>query len=330
MAVTQIFRRGDSQGQKPLLSRRVSTMLVCLLLASSAWLLHALSKQYTTVQRVQVVYMNLPADKLLSSNLPDSVDAELRGSGFTLLTWKLGRIPGVLELDVRLARRNVRGDLALLTNISNLRLRSSFGRGASVVRVHPDTIALSFSPRVSRKVPVRAVVSVSPAPQFQLADSISTDPAFVVISGSAEMVNRISYVTTEPRSYDAIDKNVEETVPLQLSGTARQLSVQPASVKLNVKVDKFTEARITIPVTAINVPPGTTLKTIPDKAELVFLVPLSEYGSISANQFRVVADYKNITPGRSTIPLTIVRRPLSVRNLRTEPERVEYIISLRE
>lgn len=326
MTVINIFRRGDSQGQKPLLSRRVSTMLVCLLLSSAAWLLHALSKQYTAVHRVPVVYMNLPADKMLSSNLPDSVDAELRGSGFTLLTWKLGRIPGVLELDVRLARRNVRGDLALLTNISNLRLHSSFGRGASVVRVHPDTIALSFSPRVARKVPVRALVSVTPAPQFQLADSVVTDPAFVVISGSAEMVNRVDYVTTEPRSYNGISKNVEETVPLLLNGTARQLSVQPSSVKLTIKVDKFTEGRITLPVTAVNVPPGTTLKTIPDKVELIFLVPLSEYSSITASQFRVVADYKNITPGRSTIPLTIVRRPLSVRNLRTEPERAEYII----
>lgn len=326
MTIKGLFRRGDSEGQKPLLSRRVSTLLVCLLLSATAWLLQALSKEYTLMQRVPVTYINLPSDRLLSNQLPDSVDAELRGSGFTLLTIKLGRDPGILELDVRTARQNRRGDLALLTNINSLRLRSSFGRGAKVVRVFPDTIALSFSARVSRKVPVRPVVSATPAPQFQLADSIRCEPGWVTISGSAEMVNAIRVINTEARIYTGLEKDVDELVPLVLSGTARQLTVSPAAVNVKVKVGQFTEGRFTIPVTAVNTLPGATLKTIPDKVDVVFLVPLSEYSRIKPDQFRVVADYKNISSTRSTLPLTVVRRPVFVRNLRTEPERVEYII----
>jgi hypothetical protein len=326
VTITRIFRRGDSEGQKPLLSRRVSTLLVCLLLSATAWLLQALSKEYTSVQRVPVKYINLPSDRLLSSELPDSVDAELRGSGFNLLTWKLGRDPGTLELDVRTARQNRRGDLALLTHINSLRLRSSFGRGARVVRVFPDTIALSFSPRVTRKVPVRILASATPAPQFQLADSIRCEPAWVTISGAAELVNSITTIHTEPRVYSGLEKDVNELVPLTLNGTARQLTVSPAAVKLSIKVGQFTEGRFTIPVTPVNTPPGATLKTIPDKVDVVFLVPLNEYSRITPDQFRVVADYKNISSTRTTLPLSVVRRPLSVRNLRTEPERVEFII----
>jgi hypothetical protein len=326
VTIKGLFRRGDSEGQKPLLSRRVSTLLVCVLLSAMAWLLQALSKEYTLVQRVPVTYINLPSDRLLSNQLPDSVDAELRGSGFTLLTLKLGRNPGVLELDVRTARQNRRGDLALLTNITSLRLRSSFGRGAKVVHVFPDTIALSFSARVSRKVPVRPVVSATPAPLFQLADSIQCEPAWVTISGSAEMVNAIRVIHTEPRVYNDLERDVDELVPLVLSGTARQLTVSPGAVKVRVKVGQFTEGRFSIPVTTVNTPPGATLNTIPDKVDVVFLVPLSEYNRITPDQFRVVADYKNISSTRSTLPLTVVRRPVYVRNLRIEPGRVEYII----
>lgn len=327
MAVAKLIRRGDSQGQKPLLSRRVSTMLVCLLLSCTAWLLQALSKEYTTVLRVPVTYMNLPVDRFIAGGLPDSVDTELSGSGFTLLTWQMGRTPGILQLDMRQARRNVRGDFTLLTNSNNRRLTSNFGRGARVVRVSPDTIAFSYAPRITRRVPIRPMVTVSLASQFQLADSVRTDPAFVEISGPAEVVNRIAFIPTEARVFSGLDKDITESIALLLTGQARQLIVKPTTVNVSIKVGQFTEGRFLLPVIPINVPPGVNLKTIPDKVTVVFQVPLSEYHRIRPDQFRVVADYKTITSGLTTLRLNVVRRPLVVRSLHTEPERVGFLIS---
>lgn len=324
MAVKQKIQHGITWRWP--LNRRFSSFLVCLLLSAMAWLLQALSKEYKAIHRIPIEYANLPADRLVTGGLPDSVDAELRGSGFALLTWRLGRDPGTLLLDVRQAKRNASGNLALLTNLQTNQLNSSFGRGAHIVRIMPDTIAISYAPRVTRRVPVRPRVTVTTAPQFQIVDSIRAEPAFVEISGAVESVNAITFIETEPRAYSGLNKTRVENVPLNLSGELRQLEVKPKTVTLTLKAGKYTEGRFLLPVVPVHTPSGVDLKTIPDKVEVIFQVPLADYKNIRPDQFRVVADYSHIFQGQPTLKLDIVRSPLLVRNIRLEPERVDYLL----
>ena len=106
----------DTERKANFFSRRVSVYLICLLFAGLFWVLHSLSKEYTITIRVPVSYSYLPEQKLIAVDLPDSVDATVIGSGFTIFTFQFVKYSSVLDFDAREARSLGKGDFALATN----------------------------------------------------------------------------------------------------------------------------------------------------------------------------------------------------------------------
>jgi hypothetical protein len=298
---------------------------VCLLLSAFFWILHALSKEYILTIRVPLAYSHLPDQGLVAVEMPDSIDVEVSGSGFTIFAYRWTNAAGPLELDVRKARPLGGGDYALATYTRG-RLEGTVGHGLRMLRAMPDSIILSFAGRVEKQVPVRPKVSVTCAPMFRLGDSVRTEPAFVTISGAESLVKRISFIETEPKVYNDLDQSVNEPVRLVLPGDVTQVAVKPAEVNLIVPVGKYTEKKMSVPVESINVPPNVVLKTFPDKVDVLFQVPVENYESIRPEMFRVIVDYSKVEAGSNTMPVEIIRQPLNIRNLRLEPLRVEYII----
>lgn len=322
--------RQDVPGNKtitaPFRNRRFTSFLFCLLLSVLFWFLHALSKEYRIVIRVPVKYQHLPDHGLIAVDMPDSVDAIVSGSGFTVFAYKWVNLVDPLELDVSRARSLGNGDYALPTISHSDRLEGAIGNGLHVLNVMPDTLFLNFAGRVTKKIPVRTRISVGCAPGFRLGDSIKTVPSYVLVSGAEALVDKISYVETEQKAFMNLDHSLTGTIRLVLPAAFSQLQLSVNEVQLNVPVGQYTEQRISIPVETINVPPSVVLKTIPDKVDMVFQVTLEDYASIRADMFRVVADYSKADPKTGDIPVSVQRQPLNIRNLRTDPVRVEYII----
>jgi hypothetical protein len=326
MAPDKDIERGGLEKKTPFLSRRVSSYVVCLLLAGLFWLLHSLSKEYIINIRVPVSYTHLPEQKLIAVDLPDSVDAEVIGSGFTILAYQWTHPFSPMDLDARQARSLGSGDFALATYSHSERLEGAIGHGLKILRVMPDTIVLSFEGRAEKRIPVRPKVTVKCAPMYRLGDSIKTIPAYVMVSGAEALVKRISYIETEPKNYQGLNKAVNEPVNLVLPPDLRQLTVSLPKVNLIVPVGQYTEKKFSIPVETINVPPNVVLKTFPDKVDVIFQVPVENFAAITADMFRVVADYSKIDPKANTIAVEFVRQPLNVLNLHTQPQRVEFLI----
>lgn len=318
--------REEKHRKTSFLRQRVSSYVICLLVAGLFWLLHSLSKEYTITIRVPVSYSHLPEQKLIAVDLPDSVDAEVIGSGFTIFAYQFAHASGPLDLDAREARSLGGGDFALATYSHSDRIEGAIGHGLQILRVMPDTIVLSFEGRTEKKIPVRPHVSVKCATLFRLGDSIITNPQFVMVSGPEALVKRISYIETEPKVYVGLNHPVNETVQLILPSNLKQLTITPLKVNLIVPVGQYTEKKFSIPVEPINVPTNIILKTFPDKVDVIFQVPIGDYATITADMFRVVADYSKVDPKGNTIEVEFLRQPLNVLNLRTEPQRVEFLI----
>jgi hypothetical protein len=326
MAEKDSSERGALEKKTPFLSRRVSSYVVCLLVAGLFWLLHSLSKEYIITIRVPVSYSHLPEQKMIAVDLPDSVDAEVIGSGFTILAYQLAKSGAPLDLDARQTRALGNGDFAMATYSHSDRIEGAIGHGLKILRVMPDTIVLSFEGRAEKRIPVRPRVTVKCAPMFRLGDSIKTVPSYVVVSGAEALVKRINYIETEQKIYTGLNKAVNEPVNLVLPPDLQQLSISIPKVNLIVPVGQYTEKKFSIPVEPINVPPNVVLKTFPDKVDVIFQVPIENFSSITPDMFRIVADYSKIDPKGNTIAIEFARQPLNVLNLHAVPQRVEFLI----
>ena len=316
-----------AQGIKtPFRNRRFMTFVVCLLLSAVFWVLHALSKEYELNLRVPVTYTHLPDRGLVAVDLPDSIDARVSGSGFILLAYQWTQSTTPVELDVRQAKALGNGDYALSTWIHPERLEGTIGRGLHVERLLTDTLILNFAGRVEKKVPVRPKVTVKCAPGYRLGDSITTSPSMVTVSGAEALLKRVSFVETEQKNYTKLDHSLNEPVKLVLPQGVSQVEIDPATARLVVAVGQYTESRLSIPVEVINVPANLVLKTIPDKVDVTFQVPVENFNAIHGDMFRIIADYSKADQQTGDIPLEIVRQPLNIRNLKLAQPRVQYII----
>lgn len=322
----QNLKRGETQGRKLPWSPRVSAFLVCLLLAGSFWLLHALSREYTVRVNVPVEFTNLPAGRLMPGNLPDSISADVRASGFTLLMlmWTEGNEN--VQLDLSRARSIGGGEYAIATNASQHVLHSGLGNNIRVVRLYPDTVVLGFEGKLEKRVPVRAQIEINCAPMYRMGDSLRVSPEYVTISGPEALLDKISFVETEKKEFNDVSANLDEDIKLILPEGITQVSVQPSLVKVTAIVGKYTEGRFTIPLSTINVPSNVDLKTFPDKVDVIFQVPVESYTLIKPEMFRAVADYRKAQKGNQSLEVEIVKQPLYIRNLKVEPARVDFII----
>jgi hypothetical protein len=323
---TQQNKRGDSEGYRIPLSPRVSVFAVCLVLAGAFWLLHTLSKEYTIRVHVPVVYNNLPGSSLLPQDLPDSVDADIKASGFTLMILNMSGNTSAVEMDLSRARSVGNGEYALTTNERQHFLQSAIGKDIRVMKIYPDTIFVGFEGKMEKRVRVIPRVTVNCAPGYRLGDSVKITPEFVMLRGPEPLLAKINSVETETRIFDDVSSSIETELKVVLPEGNAQLSVQPAMVRMNVLVGQYTEGRFTIPLNVINVPSSVDLKTFPDKVDVVFQVPVEDYASIKPEMFRAVADYRKVQSGTQSLPVEIVRQPAIIRNLKTEPARVDYII----
>src|ERR1700750_3425788 len=82
------------------LNRRVFTFFICVLISIFFWLLMSLSKEYTITVSFPVNYVNLPTDKIISNHLPETIDIEIKATGFNLLFYKIKQQRETVLLDI--------------------------------------------------------------------------------------------------------------------------------------------------------------------------------------------------------------------------------------
>lgn len=310
------------------LNRKLVTFIACLVIATGFWFLSALSKDYAGQMSLPVIYTHIPTDKVVSNKLVDTVDVEVRTSGFRIVLYRLFRKAEPIRIDMRTVRSTRdEGYYYIATNTRLDRFSEQMGTGTRITKVIPDTIYFNFNKKVSKKVPVKLNASISFKEEFQQKDSITLDPAFVTISGAPSVLDKINFIVTEKVTLKNLDDNVSRKIRLEPGSYRNQLDLSVSHVRVEIPVAKFTEGSIELPVEVINLPPGYNIRTFPDKATVKYQVALSDFESIRPQMFTLIADYSKMKAETGAkLKLELVKSPANIRRARIIPDKVEFII----
>lgn len=279
--------------------------------------------------QLPVIYTHLPADRVISNNLVDTVEVEVRTSGFKILLYKLRGANEPIRIDMRTVRRTRdEGYFYIATNTRLERFSEQMGAGTRIVKIIPDTIYVNFNQKVSKRVPVRTNnVQVNYKAEFQAVDSIRIEPGYITVSGSRNSIDKIDHVLTEKVVLKDVDQNVLQNVKLIPPLSRNQVDVSTSHVTMSLKVAKYTEGSVDLPVEVINLPPGYNIRTFPDRVTVKYQVALSDFESIKPQMFTVTADYGKMKKESGTkLKLELVKSPAAIRHAKLIPDRVEFII----
>ena len=154
-------------------------------------------------------------------------------------------------------------------------------------------------------------------------------PDSITVYASRPVLDTTAFVTTEPLNITGLNDTL--TVACRLSQRAGMKMV-PSQVTVRFVTDILTEESVSgIPIVGINMPEGKVLRTFPSKVEVHFVTGMKTYQGLTANDFLVVADYKEIERQQSPkCNIYLRQKPKGIKNARLSVTQIDYLIEQRQ
>lgn len=309
------------------LNRRVVTFLFCIVASAFFWVMMSLSKEYSIEINFPVSYINFPIDKIVANRLPETIDIEMKSTGFNLLVYKIKQNHDTVIIDAKDSRHLMaKNNFYILPNARIDKIATQFNNDIKIMKVYPDTIFLDYNKKKSKKVPVRANIKVSFDNLYQQSDSIQLSPAFITVSGASELVDKIKFVETKPVKLKKLSDSTSIELRIIKTPDLKLLELSQSTITATINVTKYTEASIELPIEVENLPAGISLKTFPDKITVKYNVAFKNYENVTPLQFRAIVDYKKIEARSNKLKVILLKSPPEIRAIKLNPEKVEYII----
>ncbi len=304
-------------------NKKLRIFLLFLALSFLFWTLIKLSKNYISEVKFDLVYNDIPKNKLLQNEPNKTIKITIKTIGFKLLKYSLKK--KTLNYSLTEMRRIKGSNYYSITkeNINNLQAQLS--AETVVLKINPDTLYFDLGVKKSKKVKVITNIELQFKPGFNLIKDYTIDPEFVTISGPSKVIDTISVINTETIKWLDISQSFDKKIKLKPKNNIISLSTNQITIKGNV--EKITEGSFNLPFKIINLPKNYIISTYPKEVKIVYQVALKDYNKISKNSFIIQCDYRHTEKNNLEylIP-SIVDMPEILFDVKLIPNQIEFLI----
>lgn len=298
----------------------VLTFLLFLVLAALIWYGHAMHSERTTRVPVLIEYTGKPgAIGLGEEGLPKQVMIEVRDAGLVLNTYHAE--PLHLTIDLRTYIHGDKGTIhvpsdALRRSISDLLQGTS-----SLIETTPEQITCTYFTEQEKTVNLAFAGTVEPATEYQLVGTPTLSRTRIKIFGQDRTLNTIDTIYTEEAEFmNLTDTNVVR-LALDVPGGVR---AETDSVDLTVITERFTEKKFKVPLRALGVPEGHTIRIFPNEVEVTVNVAMRHFAQVQADDIQATCTY---SPERTeTLEVDLHYSTPYITSAWTYPAVVEYML----
>lgn len=296
-------------------------LIICMAISFMLWLGNTLSETHISRRLpIELEYVHLPTDLVPVQVLPERVFIGIEANGVDMLRYNWRKNQLILNYD------DYRNSTKISTDKFQLLLNEQFPN-TKILDISPDTILFSFQKKYTKKVPIQMTADISPATRFTI-QTVAIRPDSLEISGIKSAIDTIQTWKTQTLSARDLTENLVGKLPLENSAISTiQTNIQ--EVDYEVLVEEYTEKRLEhIPITIQNLPAPKSVFLYPSQVSLQFQVPVSKFDDINANNFQIVADFKDINwKMDKTVPFHAINNPPYIKSLKIIPRSyAEFIL----
>jgi len=303
--------------------KKLRVFLLFLMLSILFWSLIKLSKEYITDVEFELVYSDIPNNKLIQNEPDQKVRLTLKTIGFKLLKYEFRQ--KVLDYTLTEIERKG-GSMYYSETGSNINyLQAQLSAETVVLNIEPDTLFFDLGVKRSKKVPVVSQVEFSFKTGFNFVGNYTLSPTEVSISGPEKVIDSIDEVLTSNFHLKDISESFEQSVALLVPNDAVVLSEE--TIMVNGVVDKITDGSYNLPFEVINLPRNVIISTYPKKVKVVYQVALKDYNKVPENSFRIQCDYKQTEDNDLDYLIPkLVDKPDIISNVKIVPNKIEFLL----
>lgn len=319
--------------------RQIRYFLVILGLTALVWLAVAMSEKHEYSIPVKVEMTGFDAKRYAVLEADSSLMLQIESSGFNALFLSLKKEPVTIQVDMqkenvrRYRRHSVdgRGDLCRAVSVSDLsglleRQLSSYG--IRQLGSNKDSLMLILGERSSKTFrPDISDVRINFADGYGLYGQPLLVPAEVTLYGPQEILATISQLKVQPVEFDNVHETANFRVALDTSWKALgDIYTSDSRLTIRIPVERYVEREYSVPVTIEDVDTTMHIRLYPDHATLRVWVAEEDVPTVTADRFKLSADYRDILSQTPKLKLRLSQFPESVRVRSIGPEEIQYVI----
>ncbi|MFN4763226.1 CdaR family protein [Gillisia sp. Q332] len=309
--------------RKPLIKKGpLKTFLFFLAFSAFVWIFVQFSKQYSEVVGFPITYINVPKDKIILGDSPNSLELRLRDNGINIAFRKI--FPKKLAIDISETTEDGNKliyDLEKQKQAILTQLKIDY----EDVNFLQEDLKINFEQRMVKKLPIVPDIELSFSVGYSALEGIKLEPDSVTISGPKNILDTLQKVQTRSLRINNISKDVQGSIKLNTANLKR-LTFYREEVNYSLRTDKFTEGKAVIPVELVNVPENLNVVIFPKEVTVFYQVSLQKYDKINPSGFKVVADFQKASNSDGYLLAQIVKKPQLVNNVRLNEQKIQFII----
>lgn len=306
-------------------SRRLGIAFTTLIVAAVLWTYVHLSTPYEAEIDVPVS-ITPPKGLAIASGLPERLHVRVKGAGWQILLLEFTR-NAKFELDLT-------DRIFPLTNPNTLQLMPDEIRNGArlpseveMIMVEPDTLDVSFSRIVRKQVPVRPVLQVSPGRGYALVGQPASNPPFVMLEGSQEILDSIQFFPTKPLVKGSVMESVSESVELldTLSNSVKVISTTRVNVRQSVQA--IGERTFTyVPVQPDASPSDKEILFVPGFISVTLRGGVEDLARLKSDDIRAYVMYDPMKFDSAEYVVPSISTPQSISFLSSSPASVRFVV----
>jgi hypothetical protein len=309
--------------------KQIQVFLVCLAISTFTWLLIKLSKEYYYESAFKVIYTNVPPGKVISSRVDSVLILTIRSTGYNTLYRKVFGYQQNLVIDLGDLKVKKNGNVfeanLPTTELSDL-IQNQLNQKEKLTDISPHNIFFRFEKAYSKRIPVKLNMEVTYHKQYNLYDKIYTYPDSLTVTGPLKSIQSIKEIETEPQILNDVFISQYFIIPI-VKDASSNLSFNKDYVRVIIPVAQYTEASVEVPVRVDSIPGNFAVKSYPEKVKIVYQVAICDYNEVKPEMFSARINAKNtLTENNRKIKVDLIQFPSFIRIIKTQPDRVEYII----
>ncbi len=303
-------------------TRKFNVFLFFLLLALIYSMLSKLTSNYTKTIVFAVKAVDVPSDQVVLDQSIDSIRLELKGYGYNLAKYYIDE--PLIEISLNnLNKVNSKYQWTKQRNFSDL--QSKFNKSVSLVSSSVDQIDFIIEQYESKKVPIELELAIGYKSGFDSFQEYKLSKDSITVTGPNSLIDTINVIQTHKLVLNEIDSEINTKIKIK-SPENNNITHSDTEIDFQLKVEKFTEESIKVPITIVNIDDNMKINYYPKVVSVLYRVSIKDYKAVNPMDFRVECDLNTINKDNSVLISSITKKPSNVKKCRIENNQIQYVI----
>ena len=303
-------------------TRKFNVFVFFVLLALIYSMISKLTSNYTKTIVFVVKPVDVPSDQVVLDQSIDSIRLELEGYGYNLAKYYIDQ--PIIEISLNdLNKVKSKYQWTKQRNFSDL--QSKFNKSVRLVSSSVDQIEFIIEQYESKKVPVELKLELDYKSGFDSFNEYKLSKDSIMITGPNSLIDTINMIQTHKLVLNQIDSEINTKIRIKPSEN-KNITHSDTELDFQLKVEKFTEESIKVPITIVNIDDNMKINYYPKVVSVLYRVSIREYKSVNPMDFRVECDLNTINRDNSVLISSITKKPNNVRKCRIENNQIQYVI----